>query len=66
MARRCAVNIFGGMTPVVLIIHGCAQLARSANEETAVILQHLAEQQEFDHQSRHGTVLPARAGRSEQ
>ena len=44
----------------------CAQLARSANEEAAVILRHVAErQQDFDHQSRHGTVLPASAGRSE-
>lgn len=44
----------------------CTLLARSANEEAAVILRRVAEQQkDFDHQSRHGTVLPARAGRSE-
>ena len=44
----------------------CALLARSANEEATVILRRLAEQQQnFDHESRHGTVLPARAGRSE-
>ena len=44
----------------------CALLTRSANEEAAVILRRVAEQQQnFDHQSHHGTVLPARAGRSE-
>ena len=44
----------------------CGLLARSTNEEAAVILRRIAEQQQdFDRQSRHGTVPPARAGRSE-
>ena len=44
----------------------CALLAQSAHEEAAEILRRVAEQQQdFDHQSRHGTVLPTRAGRSE-
>jgi predicted secreted Zn-dependent protease len=44
----------------------CTYLARTANEEAAVILRRVAEQQQdFDHKSRHGTVLPTRAGRSE-
>ena len=44
----------------------CSLLARTANEEAAVILRRVAEQQQsFDRESRHGTVLPARAGRSE-
>jgi predicted secreted Zn-dependent protease len=44
----------------------CTLLARSTNEEAAVILRRVAQQQqEFDHASHHGTVLPARAGRSE-